>query len=146
MAEFCRDCFIKYLGPSKIEVDRIVMSDNRVLCEGCGEVTNVVNRIIEPIKYGHSPITPENPHGGMYEIIETPEHSRAYTDGFLAGLRAGYTNGQNSIINSLKGLCDFCRYCKPRFDSEECSKCMWINGSGDEDMWKFDDRALEYDE
>lgn len=36
MAEFCRECFINHLGPSQDEIDRIVMSEEYDLCEGCG--------------------------------------------------------------------------------------------------------------
>ena len=35
MAEFCRECFIKYLGPTQDEINRIVMSDDNDFCEGC---------------------------------------------------------------------------------------------------------------
>ena len=56
-----------------------------------------------------------------------------------------YKQGQQSVINGLKGLCDFCSHCKPKFDSPECEKCKWINGAGDDDMWEFDVKMLDYD-
>ena len=35
MAEFCRECFIKYLGPTQDEINRIIMSDDDDFCESC---------------------------------------------------------------------------------------------------------------
>lgn len=51
MAEFCRDCFIKFLCPTPPDIDRIVMTDDDDFCEGCGEYKPVVEYIMpeEPI-------------------------------------------------------------------------------------------------
>ena len=50
MAEFCRDCFKKYLLSSedreRIKDENIVMSPIKDLCEGCGEIKLVVNCVI----------------------------------------------------------------------------------------------------
>ena len=37
MAEFCRKCFIDTFHPSREEIERIVMSDDEFMCEGCTE-------------------------------------------------------------------------------------------------------------
>ena len=37
MAEFCRKCFINTFRPSREEIERIVMSDDEFMCEGCTE-------------------------------------------------------------------------------------------------------------
>ena len=39
MAEFCRECFYRMIGNRD---DRLVMSEESDLCEGCGEIKPVV--------------------------------------------------------------------------------------------------------
>ena len=50
MAEFCKDCFKKYLLSSKdrerVKDENIVMSLTKDLCEGCGEIKLVVDYVI----------------------------------------------------------------------------------------------------
>lgn len=43
MAEFCRECFIKTFRPTQDEINRIVMTKEIDLCEGCGEWKPVVS-------------------------------------------------------------------------------------------------------
>lgn len=45
MAEFCKECAGKYLGMTKKELRRAVMSDELDLCEGCGQYRPVVVRL-----------------------------------------------------------------------------------------------------
>ena len=42
MAEFCRECFIKYLLPDPMDIPYLVMSQDKDFCEGCGKVVPVV--------------------------------------------------------------------------------------------------------
>ena len=50
MAEFCKDCFKKYLLSSedrkRIKDENIIMFPIKDLCEGCGEIKLVVNCVI----------------------------------------------------------------------------------------------------
>ena len=50
MAEFCKDCFKKYLLSSedreRIKDENIVMFPIEDLCEGCGEIKSVVDYVI----------------------------------------------------------------------------------------------------
>ena len=50
MAEFCKDCFKKYLLSSedreRIKDENIVMFPTKDLCEGCGEIKSVVDYVI----------------------------------------------------------------------------------------------------
>ena len=51
MAEFCKDCFKKYLllsseGREQIKDENIVMFPIKDLCEGCGEIKSVVDYVI----------------------------------------------------------------------------------------------------
>ena len=50
MAEFCKDCFKKYLLSSedreRIKDENIVMFLTKDLCEGCGEIKSVVDYVI----------------------------------------------------------------------------------------------------
>ena len=41
MAEFCKDCFKEKIDPS-VEDDRIILSQEADLCEGCGETKPIV--------------------------------------------------------------------------------------------------------
>lgn len=45
MAEFCKDCFAKYISPTPCVVDHAILSKELDLCEGCGEYKHVVVRI-----------------------------------------------------------------------------------------------------
>ena len=45
MAEFCRDCFIRYVGGTEAELRRAVISEEPELCEGCGRLLPIVVRI-----------------------------------------------------------------------------------------------------
>lgn len=45
MAEFCKDCAVKYLGFTPKQANNAIMSDEPELCEGCGEMKPVVVRI-----------------------------------------------------------------------------------------------------
>ena len=45
MAEFCRECFIETFRPSQEEINRIVMTKECDLCEGCGRWKPVVSYI-----------------------------------------------------------------------------------------------------
>lgn len=45
MAEFCKECFIDLLCPSEDEINRIILSDDEDLCEGCGQYKKVVSYI-----------------------------------------------------------------------------------------------------
>lgn len=42
MAEFCRECFIRYLLPDPMDIPYIVMSEDDDFCEGCGKISPVV--------------------------------------------------------------------------------------------------------
>ena len=50
MAEFCKDCFKKYLLSSedreRIKDENIIMFLTKDLCEGCGEIKSVVDYVI----------------------------------------------------------------------------------------------------
>ena len=50
MAEFCKDCFKKYLLSSedreRIKDENIIMFPTKDLCEGCGEIKSVVDYVI----------------------------------------------------------------------------------------------------
>ena len=47
MAEFCKDCFKKYLLSSEDrERIKIIMFPTKDLCEGCGEIKLVVDYVI----------------------------------------------------------------------------------------------------
>ena len=50
MAEFCKDCFKKYLLSSedreRIKDENIIMFPTKDLCEGCGEIKLVVDYVI----------------------------------------------------------------------------------------------------
>ena len=46
MAEFCKDCF-KQLLFNGYEDDKIILSEDLDLCEGCGEFKQVVIKIID---------------------------------------------------------------------------------------------------
>ena len=50
MAEFCKDCFKKYLLSSedmeRIKDENIMMFPTKDLCEGCGEIKLVVDYVI----------------------------------------------------------------------------------------------------
>ena len=51
MAEFCKDCFKKYLLLSsedreRIKDENIIMFPTKDLCEGCGEIKLVVDYVI----------------------------------------------------------------------------------------------------
>ena len=41
IAEFCKHCFLTQLNPNENE-DNLVMTEDLDLCEGCGNITNVV--------------------------------------------------------------------------------------------------------
>lgn len=45
MAEFCRECFIHHLAPSKYDIDHIVMSEDEDVCEGCMKWGKYVDHI-----------------------------------------------------------------------------------------------------
>lgn len=45
MAEFCRDCFIEFLCPSRYEIEHIVMTEEDCFCEGCNRYVSVVDYI-----------------------------------------------------------------------------------------------------
>ena len=49
MAEFCRKCFIETFRPSKEEEQKIIMSEESDLCEGCGEVKPFVLYVAEKV-------------------------------------------------------------------------------------------------
>lgn len=51
MAEFCKDCFEKYLTPDRSVVDHVILSKDPELCEGCGEYKPVVVRISKLPKF-----------------------------------------------------------------------------------------------
>ena len=42
MAELCRKCFIEQFKPSQEEINRIVMSKEKDVCEGCGKFVRFV--------------------------------------------------------------------------------------------------------
>ena len=46
MAEFCRDCFLRIEGDYRL-ADRIILSRDLDLCEGCGKW----RRVVEEIRY-----------------------------------------------------------------------------------------------
>lgn len=50
MAEFCRKCFIDTFHPSREEIERIVMSDDEFMCEGCMEWGQYVNYLAQQKK------------------------------------------------------------------------------------------------
>lgn len=45
MADFCKECFIKAFRPSQEDIEKIVLSDDDYLCEGCGRYKKVVDYI-----------------------------------------------------------------------------------------------------
>ena len=45
MAEFCKECFIKHLKPTKEEEEHIILSEEVDFCEGCGNYDYVVEGI-----------------------------------------------------------------------------------------------------
>lgn len=47
MAEFCRKCFIDTFLPSYDEIERIVMSEDNDMCEGCMEWGQYVEYLAE---------------------------------------------------------------------------------------------------
>ena len=49
MAEFCKDCYIAICGGS--ENDKIILSKELDLCEGCGEYKRVVVSVRPTFKY-----------------------------------------------------------------------------------------------
>ena len=42
MAEFCKECFLKYIWHTPSEGTRIVVSENSDFCESCGEIKPIV--------------------------------------------------------------------------------------------------------
>ena len=46
MAEFCRDCFLRMEGDDRL-ANRIILSRDLDLCEGCGEW----KRVVEVLRY-----------------------------------------------------------------------------------------------
>ena len=45
MAEFCRECFDKVFGDIVEDNDEIIESEDLGLCEGCGEIKQIVLEI-----------------------------------------------------------------------------------------------------
>lgn len=50
MAEFCKDCFKRIHGDLMDKDDKLEMSNNLDLCEGCGGIKPVVISIIKANK------------------------------------------------------------------------------------------------
>lgn len=42
MAEFCKECFLKFIWHTPSDGTQIILSEEPDLCEGCGEIKPVV--------------------------------------------------------------------------------------------------------